>query len=684
MSDSGNRDGDPFGELDALRRRVAELEEAERALKASEARWRSVTEHPPDLARNYLDIAGVIIVALDANANVTLINKKGCEVLGGTEEEILGVNWIDTFIHERERDGVRAVFAELMAGRLDSGEYHENAIITMNGEERTLAWRNTILRDAAGRITGTLSSGEDITQRKRAEEALRESEELLRATLESTEDGVLVVEGREQVTHFNKRFVDLWHIPEDIVETRQDPKLLDYVLDQLMEPQAFLEKVRRLYDSAEEDFDTLRFKDGRVYERFSHPLIREGRIAGRVWSFRDVTARKRAEEERRQMDAQIRHIQKLESLGVMAGGIAHDFNNLLTAILGQAYLASEDLPAESPARESIELIQETTQRAAQLTAQLLAYSGKGRFVVRPLNLSKLIEEMAHLLRASISKNATLTYHLAEDLPAVEADASQLQQVVMNLIINASDAIGQTRGVITVATGLSEVDQAEIARNHIAAEPVAGTYVYLEVADTGCGMDEPTRARIFDPFFTTKRTGRGLGLAALLGIVRGHRGAIKVDSEPGQGATFRVLLPLTERPAEGSADASEGRERWRGSGTILVVDDEPPVLTVARMILERAGFTVIAAEDGRRAVEVFREHADRIVAVLLDVTMPEASGEEAFWAMRRIQSDVPILLASGYTEEDVSGRLAVDGAAAFIHKPYHPSWLIGKLREMIEG
>ena len=396
----------------------------------------------------------------------------------------------------------------------------------------------------------------------------------------------------------------------------------------------------------------------------------------------DITERKRAEEERRQLELQIQHAQKLESLGVLAGGIAHDFNNLLVGVLGYAGLAEMELPADSPARESVQKIEKAARRAADLTRQLLAYSGRGRFAVEWVDLPALVEEMAHLLQTSVSKKARLEYDFARDLPPIEGDATQLRQVVMNLITNASDALGDQSGAITLRSGVVHVDRDELAETYLSADLPEGPYVYVEVSDTGCGMDEETLAKIFDPFFTTKFPGRGLGLAAVLGIVRGHRGALKVTSEPGRGSTFRVLLPCGGRPeAPVEAEPAPGGN-WRGAGTILVVDDEESVRAVAQLILERSGFAVLTAVDGREALDVFRAHRDEIALVLLDLTMPHLSGEETLQELRRISADVRVILSSGYNEQEVAGRDAGKSPVRFIQKPYSPSALIEKVREAL--
>jgi nitrogen-specific signal transduction histidine kinase/CheY-like chemotaxis protein len=396
----------------------------------------------------------------------------------------------------------------------------------------------------------------------------------------------------------------------------------------------------------------------------------------------DISDRKRAEEETRKLEAQVQHAQRLQSLGILAGGLAHDFNNLLTIILGNARIALLDLPPASPAVERLAEIETATSRAAELTNQMLAYSGKGRFTLQAVNLSRLAEEIAHLLQAVISRKTAIQFNLADDLPAIDADPAQIRQIVMNLITNAAEAIGEGGGAIQVSTGVVDADLTYLSGTYFDDHLLAGRYVYLEVADTGCGMSPETQTRIFDPFFTTKFTGRGLGLAAAIGIVRAHRGALKVTSQPGLGSTFRLLFPGTDKKAEVRVAEPSGRV-WRGRGTVLVVDDESGVRDLARAILESAGFAVLTACDGGDAIRVFQRHAGEVVAIVLDLTMPAMTGEETATELQRIRPGVPIILSSGYSEQEVAGRFAGKGLAGFLQKPYEPAALTEALLRALE-
>jgi len=400
---------------------------------------------------------------------------------------------------------------------------------------------------------------------------------------------------------------------------------------------------------------------------------------------RDISERRRMQEMHRKLEAKIQQTQRLESLGVLAGGIAHDFNNLLVAILGYTDLALAGLSRQSPVRADIEQVRKASLRASELTNQMLAYSGKGRFQVRSVNLNEMVNEMTHLLRGAVSKRAALRLDLDPALPSIAADPAQLSQVVMNLLTNASEAIGDTDGVITISTGTLRADATYPAESYLGTPVRQGAYVCLEVSDTGCGMDEATRHRIFDPFFSTKFTGRGLGLAAVLGIVHGHGGAVNVCSEKGRGTTFKVLFPQGGAGRECGAPPSAPAQAAKPAafaGTVLVIDDEPSVRETAQAMLERHGFTVLTAADGKEGVLRFRERPDAIDLVVLDMTMPRMSGEEVFRELRRIRPGVRVILSSGYNEQDATARFLGKGLAGFIRKPYGLDALLSSVRNAL--
>jgi signal transduction histidine kinase len=375
---------------------------------------------------------------------------------------------------------------------------------------------------------------------------------------------------------------------------------------------------------------------------------------------RDVTQRRLVEE-------RLGHAQRLESVGQLAGGVAHDFNNLLQAVLGHLDLALPDLAPGSAARESVEQSAQAARRATDLTRQLLAYSGRGRFVVRQVDLSGLVRENGHLFRASVPHTCAIELRLAEGLPPAEADVGQVQQVIMNLITNAADAIGTQPGSISISTELREGGPGALAGSRLADVAPSDAYVCIEVVDTGCGMDPPTQERLFDPFFSTKGLGRGLGMSALLGIVRSHRGGLFVESSPGHGTTVRVLFPVSTAAA---AQAPAPRPAVPAvAGTVLVVDDEALVRRACQSMLRSMGLKVLAAASGQEAEALLRAHPGEVRFVVLDLSMPGMDGVETLEALLAIEPRLRILLSSGFDEQAAAGRPSAARAAGFIQKPY---------------
>jgi PAS domain S-box-containing protein len=394
----------------------------------------------------------------------------------------------------------------------------------------------------------------------------------------------------------------------------------------------------------------------------------------------DLTEVKRAEEDRRILEQQMMQTQKLESLGGLAGGIAHDFNNILTSVLGNADLALSDLPPDSPVRVYLEDIQTVGHNAAHLCRQMLAYSGRGRFVVEPIKLNELVSEMAHLLTVSAGRKVDIQYELGDGLPAVMADASQIRQLVINLVTNAAEAIEEQGGAITLATDVVNCDETyflDAVRDGSRHTP--GQYLCLKVSDNGCGMTATTQERIFEPFFTTKFTGRGLGLAAVMGIVRGHGGAIKVQSTKGRGTTLNVLFPAYQQPACLTNVVPVDSTPWHGRGLVLLVDDEETIRNLGRHLLIRAGFDVITAADGLEALEQFAQRRREIRLVILDLTMPHLDGEASFRQLRKLAPHVKVIMTSGYDERDVRSRFDGLELSGFVQKPYNAATLLPLIR-----
>ncbi len=548
------------------------------------------------------------------------------------------------------------------------------------------------IRDAAGEIIGLAGIARDITEMKRATEELQEARKRLADHVENSPLAVIEWDPEFRVIRWAGQSTAIfgWSAEEAIGKTFSDWAFVH------PDDQAKVKEIG------------VRLTDGRDHRNVSQNrnLTKAGRVLHCVWQnsvlhdnagrttsilslVQDITDRVAAEQtgrktavERRLLERKLQESQKLESLGVLAGGIAHDFNNLLTGVLGNASLARMDLPAESPVQPYLSQIEVSATRAADLCKQMLAYSGKGQFVVKNLDLNALIVDTTRLLEVSISKRAVLKFHLADGLPVVLGDATQLRQVIMNLVINASEAVGDKSGFISITSGMTRADRAYLAGSFFAPDLPEGDYVFLEVADNGGGMSQEILAKIFDPFFTTKFTGRGLGLAAVLGIVRGHKGALKVFSEESWGTTFKILLPCAEGVPEAMIEQTTGSAGWRGEGQVLVVDDEETVrVTTARMI-EACGFTTRLAPDGREGVEEFRAANGDFALVVLDLTMPHMDGEEAFRAIRDLKPDARVLLMSGFNEQEAITRFAGKGLAGFLQKPFAFPALREKLQEIM--
>ena len=422
-----------------------------------------------------------------------------------------------------------------------------------------------------------------------------------------------------------------------------------------------------------------------IVELTSSPMHENGRVAGAVVVFGDISARKRAEEDRRNMEAQIQQAQKLESLGLLAGGIAHDFNNILVGILGNACIAMEDTPVSSPAHARLQRIVNAGQRASRVIHQILAYAGQARAEVAPIDLNEAVRESAEFMRPSVPQQIDLELCLTSDLPAVQADAGQLEQILTNLLLNAVEAIGPSEGAVTLATRRAEINEERAALEFAGQELRPGSYGCLEVSDTGCGMSAETLARIFDPFFSGKKKGRGLGLAAIRGIIRAHGGGIAVHSVLGRGTTFEILFPLGAEGATASTSQAPvevepiGRRR-----TVLVIDDEEDICDVVETLLGARGIRVLSATSGTAGVELFEQHADEIDLVLLDVTMPGITGPETLRAIQAIREDARVVFSSGYNGDGVEGTLAGHGAVGFLHKPYTPETLLERIESAMRA
>lgn len=576
--------------------------------------------------------------------------------------------------------------------RLYRGELVENVIYYLQrkdtGRERVVSFYGTPIRNADGVVELEVLILDDISQQLEARARLEQSERMHRKLFEASPLGMFVI-CMESEQLLNVNAIGCGMHGYDRAELLELPAR-SYMCNEEDSPRDF----DRFRDAIVrgENFSVVSFcqrKDDSLLpvELFGTPVTYQGKLCALVL-IKDITERRKREEKERVMQERMEQTQRLESLGVLAGGIAHDFNNLLMAIIGYADLALMDLSSLSPVAKDIVEIKIASKRAAELCTQLLAYSGRGRLEEKNFSISELVEEMLHMLKTCISKKSVLNLNLKKDLPITAGDPSQMRQIIMNFVLNASEAIGERSGVIAVSTNTMVCTTEYFEAGYVLKPEKPGLYVALEVSDNGSGMDAETLNRIFEPFFTTKFSGRGLGLSAVLGIIRSHGGGLRVYSEPGQGTTFKVLFPVVSGEDIKTDVLSAGDESadlsWRGNGTVLLVDDEETVRSVCCRKLNRLGFEVLTADNGLDGVELYREKRDEIDLVILDLTMPKMGGKEAFHELRSINPNVKVVLSSGYTKMDVISRFSGKKISGFLRKPFTMSELLVILSGLLPG
>jgi PAS domain S-box-containing protein len=647
----------------------------DRRLLASEARKSAILEGALDC-----------IVTIDHRGEVLDFNPAAEHTFGYRRADVIGRAMVDLIVPPVHRDSHRRG----MARYLETGEARvigrRIEITGMRADGAEFPVELAITQVAGPGPPVFTAFLRDITDRRRAEAELRGTLSLLSATLESTADGILVVDVSGRIVSLNRKFVAMWRIPAEIIASRDDDQAIACVLSQLKDPEAFVAKVRDLYAQPEaESFDVLEFKDGRVFERYSMPQRIDDASVGRVWSFRDVTARRQAEAALRESEEQLRQSQKMDAIGRLAGGVAHDFNNLLTVILGYGEQMLERVDANHPLRAPIGEIQSAAERAAALTRQLLAFSRKQVLESRSLDLNRIAAGTGDLLRRLIGEDIQLELKLDPALGHVLADEHQMQQVIMNLAINARDAM-PGGGRLTIATANADLDESP-ADPHLPVPP--GRYVTLLVSDTGVGMDAATRARVFEPFFTTKELGKGtgLGLATVYGIVRQSGGYIWVASEPGEGSVFRVFLPRLDAASPAGARAVSPAVPGQlpgGSETVLLVEDEAVVRELMRETLAHHGYQVFSASSGDEALRLAASHTGRIDMLVTDVVMPGMGGSDLAARLVASHPKLCVLFISGYADDARLREGVRDGQAAFPQKPFTRVALALKVREALDA
>ncbi|HWD00308.1 MAG TPA: PAS domain S-box protein [Candidatus Sulfopaludibacter sp.] len=645
-------------------------------------------EHQLKFQADILETTAEAVVAIDLDHRVMFWNSGAERLYGIGKTDAMGKPLTDLYRYEWQHpDDEKQAQSALEKQGMWSGE---NIHVLRDGTRIFVSSNvNAIGQEHGG---GMFAVVRDISESKRAEAVLRESEAQERsraAELEGIMEAVPVAvtiardpECRHMVG--NRMAYKLLGLPytSNISKSAPEPerpKNWQEVKDGREIPVSELpmQTAARTGQPVHAYEFELAFHDGTSQFWFGNavPLFDEsGRSRGAIGAFVDITERRRA-------DARLQQTQKLESIGLLAGGIAHDFNNLLVGVIGSASLALEMVPPDSGAVEMLRGVIHTGEQLANLTRQMLAYAGKGRFYVERLNLSDLVPEMSRLIQPSIPKKIMLRFDLEKTLPAIEADRGQIHQVFMNLVLNAAEAIGGGVGSIEVKTGSMTIDDEYIRRNPDAAELEAGVYACLQVTDTGCGMDADTRAKVFDPFFSTKFTGRGLGLAAVSGIVRSHKGLIQVESAPGKGSVFTVLLPSV--PGTVLAARADNNTAETGSGSILVVDDEQVVREIATKALSRHGYQVLSAHNGLEAIHLAKRHPGDIQLVVLDLSMPGMNGEEVLPELRKVRPGVKVLVSSGYSETETMALFEGQQVCGFIQKPYTSNRLLEKVKTSLD-
>ena len=805
------QDGRPFWVEVSLRR----YENAGKTFVLASVRDISIRKEAIEKARleyeraeSYLRLAGVILVALDREGRVTMINRKGQETIGLPEEKILGRLWFDNFVPPDIRADISTEFQRIIKGETSSTPYFENDILTSNGERRHIAWRNTVLYDREGSASGTLSSGEDITERHQMEQRWRASEQRFQLLMQHAQDGIGMFERIEQITaddvhHWkrklvfcNDRFVEMsgrtrqemqasadmdeftrsavspaerveyrrrrdaglpyggvasWIRPDGkenyfewlSVPIRLDGKLYTLEIDRDITERRNTERELLLRSTALEataNGVVIAAIDGRIlwvnpafteltgyscgdvigqnmrimksgrHDRSFYQQMWDTILAGRVWHSEIVNKRKDdtlyTEEmtitpvydrggqvsyfiaikqnvsERRQMEDQLRQSNKMEAIGRLAGGVAHDFNNILTAIMGYNEIMLRQLPHFDPLRREAGEIEKAAYRAAQLTRQLLAFSRKQTLQLAILSPNQIVSNISRMLHRLLGEDILLQLELAEPIGSISADASQIEQIIINLAVNARDAMPRG-GSLTITTANVTLDEACV-RDQIDAKP--GDYVRLTVTDNGTGMTDHVKAHLFEPFFTTKEQGRGtgLGLATCYGIVKQSGGHIAVESELGRGTTIHVYFPRLAAEPSAVPVKRHGGALPRGTESVLVVEDEPVLRELAATILREQGYNILVASNGVEALRLLDERPDfQIELVLTDVVMPQMGGRDLVAKLRQVTPKLKVLFTSGYTPEAILQEGPVAPGTVFLQKPYTPTTLVRKVRDLLD-
>ncbi len=630
--------------------------------------------------QQYLDITGVMMVALDVCGIVTMVNRKGCEALGYSEEEIVGKNWFDNFIPEKIKPEIKMVANRLLAGMTDKVEYFENPVLTKDGRERLVAWNNTIIRDEDDNITGILSSGEDITELVIKEEALRQSEECFRQFFDNAPDYCYMVSPEDIILNINRAALSiLGYAKAEIIgkplrKIYADESLpvVNALHTELKEKGKIIDKELVIETKTGEKRDVL----------LSAAIVKDvsGGIVHSVLIQKDITEQKLAEKEREKLHFQLQQSRKMESIGQLAGGIAHDFNNILGGILGYSDVLEMKLGEKPELLKYIRKIKDASLKASDLTRKMLAFARRTPLDVTTVSVHDSILQVVEILQHTIDKRIEIKSRLNAEVPTVSCDIAQLESILLNIGINARDAMPEGGTIIFRTENVTFNGKRRLSD---AYETETGEYVKISIIDTGIGMDEKIRQKIFEPFFSTKEIGKGtgLGLASVYGAVKQHHGYITVSSEPGRGAQFDIYLPVMEK--EKKSDTRQIEEKpVSGTGTIMVIDDEAGIRDTVEELLKSIGYTVICCSNGIEAVEIFKEKNGDIDLVLLDMIMPKMNGVDCFRKLKEINPQVQVAITTGYSIQEDIDLVLREGAKEVIEKPFELNKLSNIVKEAI--
>ena len=653
-------------EYQSVGRDITERKAVTDALRASERRYRSLVETASE---------GIVV----AQGNrLVFINPVIPGLTGYTKEELLAMPFLE-FIHPDYRELMKNNYVKRIIGEPIDQRY-EIQIVRKDGMYRWVEISGAKI-DWEGQ-PATLNVVTDITERKITEEALQQSEKRFRNLLHDIPAIAVQGYGPDGTTQYwNKASEKLYGFSAEEAIGRN---LLDLIIPSEMrsdveQAMRYMAETGRPIPASE--LSLKRKDDSLVPVLSSHAIVKApGREQELFCLDIDLSDQKKADAEKLALEYQLLHAQKMESLGVLAGGIAHDFNNLLAVIIGHCSLAKL---RPTTAVENIQPIETAAERAAALCQQMLAYAGKAHISKTQTNFEEMVDEMVKMSKSTISQNVKITFDLASEIPPIIADASQIRQVTMNLIINASEAIGEKQGEVAVSLAKITIRADQHQKDYIGDIIPPGRYACLEVTDNGCGMDAETQQRIFEPFYTTKFTGRGLGMSAVLGIIKAHNGGLQLFSKPGQGTTFKVYLPISisETAQDPSIQLTSPSLPWKGSGTVLLVEDEEQVTLIAKVMLEELGFTVIGASNGKEALEQYQRNAKEISLVVTDIGMPVMDGYALFRELKKLNPDLPIIISSGFGDADVTSRIPSEEVAGMISKPYNFEQLRDVLKDV---